>query len=212
MKTSIGIIDDQQLFLKSLVTLINTFDSYEVSVEAINGKDFIEKLNAAIKKPEIILVDVSMAVMNGPETVKYLSGNFPDIKTIALSMKDDETSILSMLRSGCCAYLIKDIHPLELEQALGEVRDKGYYNGDSTNIKYRRSAAKKDTNAFTLSDRESEFLKLACSDLTYKQIASKMLLAERTIDGYREALFEKFQVKSRVGMALEALRRNIISL
>ncbi len=211
MKINIGIVDDQQLFLRSLSTLVNTFANYEVIIEAINGKDLIQKLGLAKVKPDIMLVDVSMTVMNGPETVQYLSGHFPDIKTVALSMKDDETSILSMLRAGCCAYLIKDIHPVELENALKEIEATGIYNGDTTNIKYRRLRAN-GVDIPIIKDREREFLQLACSDLNYKEIAKKMYLSERTIDGYRESLFEKLQVKSRVGMALEALRRNIVSL
>lgn len=211
-KTIIGIVDDQQLFLKSLITLINTFASFEVGIEAINGKDLIAKLKSASVKPDIILVDVSMPLMNGPDTVKYLSEHFPAIRTVALSMKDDDISILNMLRAGCCAYLIKDIHPLELEKALREVQAHGYYNGDSTNINYRRLILKANEEAVKLTAREQEFLQLACSDLTYKEIAYKMSLAERTIDGYRESLFEKFNVRSRVGMALEALRRNLVAL
>ena len=211
MKTNIGIVDDQQLFLKSLSTLVNTFANYEVIVEAINGKDLIHKLGMAKVLPDIILVDVSMTVMNGPETVIHLSSHFPDIKTVALSMKDDETSILSMLRAGCCAYLIKDIHPVELEIALKEIETTGLYNGDATNIKYRRLKAN-GLEIPVIKEREREFLQLACSDLNYKEIAKKMYLSERTIDGYRESLFEKLQVKSRVGMSLEALRRNIVSL
>ena len=213
MKTRIGIVDDQQLFLKSLTTLIDTFNSFEVSVEAINGKDLIQKLESAATAPEIMLVDVSMPVMDGPDTVKYLSAHFPGILTVALSMKDDDASILNMLRAGSCAYLIKDIHPLELEKALTEVKAHGYYNGDSANINYRRLILKANDDASVrLTDREREFLKHACSDLTYKEIAGKMYLSERTIDGYRDSLFEKLNVKSRVGMALEALRRNFVVL
>ena len=213
MKISIGIVDDQQLFLKSLTTLIDTFRSFDVTIEAVNGKDLIQKLETATQLPDIVLVDVSMPVMDGPETVRHLTANFPTIRTVALSMKDDDTSILNMLRAGCCAYLIKDIHPVELEKALLEVQDHGYYNGDSANLNYRRLILKANEEAaIKLSDRELEFLKLACSDLTYKEIAQQMFLSERTIDGYRDALFEKLKVKSRVGMALEGLRRNLVVL
>lgn len=213
MKTNIAIVDDQQLFLKSLMTLINTFASFEVSIDAINGRDLIQKLSAAPVKPEIVLVDVSMPILDGSGTVKHLVDNFPGIKAVALSMKDDDSSILNMLRAGCCAYLIKDIHPIELEKALSEINTKGYYNADSVNINYRRLIVKANKDdAISLNDREKEFLKLACSDLTYKEIASKMSLAERTIDGYRESLFMKLNVKSRVGMALEALRKNLVTL
>jgi DNA-binding NarL/FixJ family response regulator len=213
MKTKIGIVDDQQLFLKSLSTLINTFENFEVVIEACHGSDLVRKLACAGPVPDIFLVDVSMPVMDGPDTVKYLTESVPQSRFVALSMKDDDSSILAMLRAGCCAYLIKDIHPVELEKALIEVQARGYYNGDRVNLNYRRLILKSnEENSFKLTAREQEFLKLACSDLTYKQIADKMSLAERTIDGYRESLFEKLNVKSRVGMALEALRRNLVAL
>jgi DNA-binding NarL/FixJ family response regulator len=124
MKVSIGLADDQQLFLRSLSTLINTFSGFEVVVEAINGRDLIGKLSYAAT-PDIMLVDVSMPVMNGPDTVRHLAEHFPAIRTVALSMNDDDTSVLGMLRAGCCAYLVKDIHPAGLEQALTEVQAHG---------------------------------------------------------------------------------------
>jgi DNA-binding NarL/FixJ family response regulator len=213
MKIKVGVVDDQRLFLESFPMLINSFSSFEVMLEATNGKDLIEKLTNEHAHPNILLVDVSMPLMDGPETVKYVTDHFPLIRCVALSMKDDDTSIISMLRAGCYAYLLKDIHPMELQIALQEVYEKGYYNGDITNIRCRRLLLKNHQEPqISLSGRELEFLKLACSDLTYKEIANRMFLAERTIDGYRESLFQKFSVKSRVGMALEGLRRNLVVL
>jgi DNA-binding NarL/FixJ family response regulator len=142
-----------------------------------------------------------------------LSKKYPLIKLVALSMKDDDITIISMLRAGCCAYLLKDIHPDELEKALEEIDEKGYYNADQANINFRRLIlAGKKEEANRLTEKEKIFLQYACSDLTYKQIASKMNLAERTIDGYRESIFEKLNVQSRVGMAMEAIRRKLVNI
>jgi len=213
MKVTIGIADDQQLFLKSLATLINTFGKFDIVLEAMNGEDLIRKMEAQKCVPEIMLLDVNMPIMDGIKTAQAISEKYPAIKLVALSMKDDDTTIISMLKSGCCAYLLKDIHPDELEKALEEISVKGHYNADSVNINYRRLILHgQNQNQAKLTERELAFLKLACSDLTYKQIASKMGLAERTIDGYRESLFEKLNVQSRVGMAMEAIRRNLVQL
>jgi DNA-binding NarL/FixJ family response regulator len=201
MKITIGIVDDHQLFLKSLGLLISSFSDFSIVVEALNGKDLIEKLET--KK--------TMPVMDGPATVHYLTEKYPAIKTVALSMKDDDATIIGMIKAGCCAYLLKDIHPTELEKALLEINSKGYYNADATNVSFRRMLQNKDAT-LVITDKEKEFLKLACSDLTYKQIAAILYLSERTIDGYRETLFQKMKVQSRVGLVLEAIRRNLVSL
>ena len=121
------------------------------------------------------------------------------------------TTIISMIKAGCCAYLLKDIHPEDLNKALHEIYYKGYYNADAVNINYRRLLQHQEKEV-QLTDKEKEFLQLACSDATYKQIAATMHLSERTVDGYRENLFRKLNVQSRTGMALEAIRRNIVSL
>ena len=213
MNIKIGITDDHQLFLKSLSLLISSLKDFTIVVEAMNGKDLIEKLESKKIEPDIILLDVNMPVMDGVQTADYLRNHHPAIKTVALSMKDDDATIISMIRAGCCAYLLKDIHPDELDKALHEIHTKGYYNADAANINYRRLLQHQDKqNELHLSDKEKQFLQLACSDATYKQIASTMNVSERTVDGYRENLFRKLDVQSRTGMALEAIRRNLVTL
>jgi DNA-binding NarL/FixJ family response regulator len=213
MKIRIGIVDDHQLFLKSLGFLICSLPNFELAVDALNGVDLLEKLKSNQVVPDILLIDVNMPRMDGVDTARNVNLLYPQIKMAALSMKDDDTTIIKMLQAGCTAYLLKDIHPNELEIALLEINEKGYYNADKHNVNHRRFVARsKDQEIVQLTLREKEFLRLACSDLTYKQVAMQMSLAERTIDGYREALFEKLNVKSRVGMALEAIRRNLVLL
>jgi DNA-binding NarL/FixJ family response regulator len=212
MKIMIGIADDQQLFLGSLSNLINSFKNFEVVVEALNGEELLKQVGALKTLPDIILIDVQMPVMDGPTAVAKISAGYPSVKTVALSMKEDDHSILSMLRAGCSAYLLKDLHPRELEKALLEVQETGYYNSDSFSVHYRRLLRKKDDEEIKLTDREKAFLKLACSDFTYREIASKMFLSEKTIDGYRESLFVKLNVKSRTGMALEGIKLGLVEL
>ena len=210
---NIGIIDDHQLFVKSLGLMLESFTNYNVVIEAFNGKDLQEKMKQKITVPDIILIDVNMPQMNGYETAKWLNEHYPQIKLVALSMNDDDHTIIDMIKAGCCAYLMKDTHPNELEKALTEINEKGYYNGDASNINYRRlMKSEQEKESLNINDRERNFLRLACSDKTYKQIASEMNLSERTIDGYREVLFQKLKVQSRVGLCLEAIRKQIVSL
>lgn len=213
MKIKIGLVDDHQLFLKSLGLMLDSFNNYQVILEASNGKDLQQKITNTTNVPSIILIDVSMPIMDGIETAKWISENYPTIKLVALSMNENDHSIIAMIKAGCCAYLLKDTHPNELEKALNEISEKGYYNGDLSNINFRRLLiAENKNNQLNLTEKEKTFLLHACSDLTYKQIAALMQVSERTVDGYREKLFQKFNVQSRVGLALEALKNGIVQL
>jgi DNA-binding NarL/FixJ family response regulator len=212
MKITLGIVDDHQLFVSSLSNLVESY-GFQVIVAAVTGQALIEQLQRLPAPPDIILVDVNMKGMNGFDVAQAVTNLYPLVRMVALSTNDDDGSIIRMLRAGCCAYLLKEIATAELEKALVEVYNTGYYNADSSNIRYRRLAHQaRQQPEFQLTEKEKMFLQLACSDRTYKKIAADMNLSERTIDGYRESLFEKFKVQSRVGMALEAIRLKYVTL
>ena len=139
--------------------------------------------------------------------------HYPSIKTVALSMKDDDKTIIKMIKAGCCAYMLKDIHPDELDKALNNIFTKGFYNGDASNINYRRLLlAEKENELLNLSEKEKKFLQFSCSDMTYKEIAAKMNITQRATEYYREILFQRFNVQSRVGLCLEAIRKELVIL
>ena len=211
MKIKIGIVDDHQLFLKSLALMLRSFNNYDVIVEASNGKNLQEKMLDKKSIPEIMLIDVNMPVMDGISTAQWLNENYSEMKLVALSQNDGDRVIIGMLKAGCCAYLLKDTHPNELEKALNEIYAKGFYNADASNINFRRFL-QLEKESIKLNEKENTFLQFACSELTYHEIAAKMNLSERTVEGYRENLFHKFNVQSRVGLVLEAIRREMVSL
>ncbi|HVF82051.1 MAG TPA: response regulator transcription factor, partial [Flavisolibacter sp.] len=178
-----------------------------------NGQDLQRKLEGKKELPDLMLIDVNMPVMDGIATTGWLTEHHPSIRLIALSMNDKDNAIIKMFKAGCCAYLLKDVHPVVLEKALHEVYEKGYYNSDAAQLNHSRFFRRSDKDdPPNLTPKEQEFLKWVCSELTYKQIAAEMHLSERTVDGYREALFHKFGVQSRVGLCLEALRKEFVSL
>jgi DNA-binding NarL/FixJ family response regulator len=208
---NIGLVDDHQLFRKSLSLLLSSFKNTRVVLDATNGIDLQEKLATASVIPEVMLIDVSMPQMDGPQTAEWLHTTYPAIRKVALSMDDKEETVIKMLRAGCCSYLFKDIHPNELEHALDEVHRFGYYNPA---ISYQRliDSVKEPAPSTHFTENELHFLKLSCSDLPYRDIASIMNLSERTIDGYRATMFTKLNVQSRTGMALEAIRKGFVKL
>jgi DNA-binding NarL/FixJ family response regulator len=210
-KIKVGLVDDHQLFRKSLSLLLSSFKNTVVVMDATNGVDLQEKLAQTTLIPDMMLIDVSMPQMDGPQTAEWLHLAYPGIRKVALSMDDKEETVIKMLRAGCCSYLFKDIHPNELEHALDEVHRFGYYNPAISYQKLMSSAQESDLSLH-LTEKELYFLKLSCSDMSYRDIASIMNLSERTIDGYRASMFTKLNVQSRTGMALEAIRKGFVKL
>lgn len=215
---SIALVDDHKLFRKGLISLIEIVGSqYKILFEADNGLDMQEKLKKQ-PSPDIILMDINMPDMDGYESVKWLAQHHPLTKVLVVSMIEKDETIVKMLKMGVKGYLSKDVEPKELGEALHAVMHKGFYYTDFITGKLVHSlqlGAEAGTNGTLLppiNEREMEFLKLACSEMTYNEIASKMFLSPKTIDGYRNALFEKLSVKSRVGLALYAVKNGIVQL
>ena len=210
---NIVIVDDHLLVADSLKMLIETFSGYRVLYHAKNGMDLQQKIIAKKSIPDVILLDVNMPLMNGYETMEWLSKEHPDVKVLALSMDDDEQMVLGMLSRGANGYLLKDIHPDALKIALNEVIKKGYYHSENVvNTLLKSLKPKKEIPTIRLAERDLKFLQLSCSELTYTEIAAQMFLSPKTIDNYRSKLFKQFQVKNRVGLVIFALKNKLISI
>ena len=210
-KIKVAIADDHTLLRKALGKLIGSFENYEILFEVENGKEMKEKVSNHII-PDIILLDVNMPEMDGYESVSWLYKNFPQIKVLALSMFSDELTIIKMLRLGAKGYILKNIDPDELNYALDSVMQKNFYLSEYISSKVISGLHRdldKEVEPVSLTEKEREFLKLACSDITYKDIAAKMFVSPRTVDEYRNHLFEKLKVKSRVGLVMYAIRNGI---
>lgn len=209
MKKTIAIVDDHILIAKALSGIIENFANFQVLFEVENGQQLIQKLSNKKNIPDIVLVDVNMPIMNGFETADWLSENMPQIQILALSMQNDELSLINMIKAGANGYLLKNAHPNELEKALNILATTGNYYPDWVANKLISSLTKDKKNLqhnIKLSDREVAFLKYCSTELTYKEIADKMFCSPRTVEGYRDSLFEKLDVKSRVGLAVFAIK------
>lgn len=206
---TVALVDDHVLMRNGLAALVRDFGPYTVLFEADNGRDCMEKL-AAGRLPDILLLDIQMPLMDGYETAALLKTLYPTIKVLALSMYDNETAILRMLRQGVRGYVLKDIEPAEMRQALCEVTEKGYYHSEHVTGRLLNTAGHQDGSFLT--DREIEFLRWTATELTYKEIAQEMCLSPRTIDGYRDALFQKLQTKSRIGLVVYSIRNGVVHL
>jgi len=218
MKTTfVALADDHSLIRNGLANLIDTFAGFKVISQASNGQELLDILKPKAL-PDIVLMDINMPKKNGYETTKVLKKLYPEIKVLAVSIYDNEEAIIRMIKNGACGYILKDAEPAELELALNEIVQRGYYHSDlvaNQLVKIIRRGASDDDDkvpGVRLNDRETEFLKLACTELTYKEIADKMFVSPRTIDGYRDALFEKLKVKTRVGLVLYAIKNGFVHI
>jgi two-component system, NarL family, invasion response regulator UvrY len=213
---SVVLVDDHPILRMGLATLVESLGN-TVLFEADGGQEFIEKLDSK-NLPDIVLMDINMPEMDGFDTTHWLKQNYPDVKVLALSMYDNEMSIIRMLKCGAKGYIIKDSQPEILKIAIDDIIRKGFYYSDLVSGKLMNAINKMDDdgkhlkNLMPLNDREISFLKYTCSEMTYKEIADKMLVSPRTIDGYRDDIFEKLKIKTRVGLVMYAIKNGIVNL
>jgi DNA-binding NarL/FixJ family response regulator len=210
-KITVAIADDHGLLRNALARLVNTFEDYTVILEASNGKELKAKILQHII-PDIVMLDVNMPGMDGYETAQWLNKNYPQIKILALSMLSDEKTIIKMFRLGAKGYLLKNTDPDELKRALDTLYNKNFYLSDYVSEKLVKGLnidGGKEEKEIVLNEKEREFLRWTCTELSYKDIASKMFLSTRTIDDYRASLFNKLKVHSRVGLVMYAIRNGI---
>lgn len=206
-KILIAIVDDHTLFRNGVAGLMSEFDELQVVFEASNGREMQEMLTRH-PLPKVVLMDINMPVMDGYESTQWLKKNYPQVKVLALSMFEDDQAVIKMIKSGACGYVLKESKPRELLEAIKTINTKGIYINEMVSGKLIRSVADQD-DAPDLSKKELEFLRLCCSELTYKEIADKMFVSPRTVDNYREALFLKLNLKSRTGLVLYAIQNQI---
>ncbi len=217
LKLKVASVDDHRLFRKGLLSLIEMIgEEIEVLFEADNGVDMQQKIDAD-NPPDIILMDISMPEMDGFESVSWLNKHHPAIKVLVVSMVENEESVIKMLKLGVKGYLSKDVEPQELQNALSAINSQGFYYTDFITGKLVHTLQQDAGIALAqeelaLTKKEVTFIQLACSDMTYIDIANEMFLSPKTVDGYRTSLFEKLQVKSRVGLALYAVKHGYIKL
>jgi DNA-binding NarL/FixJ family response regulator len=215
----VAIIDDHTLFSEGLKKLLEQLSDVEVVFEAINGKDLQEKLKNSKNAIDIALMDTQMPIMDGYEATTWLQENFPTIKVIALSIKNDKQSIVKMIHHGASGYILKESTLREVHAAITTIFEKGFWSDISvdpnlfSNKQYEQPIQKKSTTSDKkFSPRELEFIQYAASDLAYKQIADKMGISFTTVENYRASCFEKVNIASRVGLVIYAIKNNIIQI
>jgi len=205
-KILIAIVDDHTLFRNGVASLMGEFEELEVVFEAENGEQ-MQYMLAKHPLPQVILMDINMPVMDGYLATKWVKEKYPQIKVLALSMFEDDKAVIRMIKSGASGYVLKESKPRELLEAIKAINEKGSFINEMVSGKLIRKVADDESPDF--SKKELEFLRLCCSELTYKEIADKMFVSPRTVDNYRESLFLKLNLKTRTGLVLYAIQNEI---
>jgi two-component system invasion response regulator UvrY len=205
--------DDHKMFRNVLAQAINESGAFDVTIEADNGKMLIEMIFRAKEQLEICILDINMPEMNGYDTVIELKKRWPEIKIIALTMFDNPYSVIRMLVNGAGGYLCKTSSFEQLLSALHGIHKEGYYYTDVISSRIFNSLInKRDDYVIDISDKEKQLLILCCTELSYKQIGEKMGINVRNVERYKNILFEKFHITSRIGLVVFAIKLGLVPL
>lgn len=212
---NIAIADDQKLFRKGMVALLNSFEEVTVVFEAGNGKELLELCRLAAIKPAIVLLDLAMPEMNGLDALKLLKQDYPEVRVIILSSHEAENFILATIQAGANGYLAKNAEPEEVELAIREVHQHDFYFTTSMLEIMRKGLMKKAQpialeHENLLTGREKEVLKLICKQLSSNEIAEQLFLSNRTVEGHRNNLLLKTGSRNTAGLVLYALKHKML--
>lgn len=209
---SVVVVDDHTLLSHAIESMVNTFEKFNVLYTCKNGQEMVEKFSDTENIPNVVLMDINMPIMNGVETTEWITKNHPKVNVMALSVEDEDYTILKMLQAGAVGYLLKDTEKDVLEKALIEIAENGFYHTKNVTNILMNAMTGEEAKEIVLKEKERQFLKYSCTELTYKEIADKMFLSPKTIDGYRNSLFIKLKVKNRVGLVTYAIKNKIYTL
>lgn len=211
-KIRIALVDDQQLFREGMKMILSDEPFFEVIFEAKNGEQLLNRLR--FEPIDVILLDVEMPVMDGTETLKKLREAYPDVGVIMLTMHDTDRLISHLMELGADGFLLKDENAEVVIEAIKKVAAKEMFFRDYVSRALLKSNRNKAANRSLIgpdiSKREQEVLELICQELTSKEIAEKLFLSVRTVEGHRRNLQEKTGAKNIVGLVMYAVRNNLV--
>lgn len=212
----VGLVDDHALFRRGIAALLKEFDDLDILFEAGNGKE-LQLLLPRHPDVDVILMDIKMPGLDGYAATAWVKKQLPHISVLALSMFDEANDIIKMLKAGAGGYLLKESSSLELYKAIKGIKENGFYSNELISGKIIQSMHVNDGSGtsgqpFSITPKELEFLKLCATELTYKEIAEVIGVAPRSVDNYRQSLFQKLEIKSRVGLVLFGIKKKLIDI
>lgn len=209
----VAIADDHEIFRDGLRAMLQKQPDILLVAEAANGKDLIEQVKS--QEPDIVISDVKMPVMDGAAATRHLTEYYPHIGIIALTMFDEEDLIIDMLEAGARGYLLKNADKHEIVEAIKSVYQQQPYYCRHTSNKLAQMVAKSKFNPYKqkqkpdFNEREIDIIGDICNGFTSKQIAEKIFLSVRTVEGLRLKIMEKMEVKNTAGIIIYAIKNNL---
>ena len=210
----IAIADDHKIYRDGLKVGLAADSGLEVVLEAENGEDLINKLEAST--PDVILMDLKMPIMDGMEATKEIRKNFNSIKVLVVTMYDDDKFIIHLMENGANGYLLKNADSDEIRKSIHAVYENGYYFNDLVNrALLKKLVLKRDfkpsfNQNIEFTERELEVLKLICEEKTAAEIGKEIFLSPRSIEGIRTKLIEKVGVRNTAGLVMFAIKNGIV--
>lgn len=219
-KIHIGLVEDQFLFREGMKAIINTWKETEVIFEASDGYSVIDKLQQTHMLPDVMLVDLSLPAHEGKEfsgmqLTHQLIEHYPQMKVLILSVHDDDNFINRLIECGAHGYLVKDSDPQEVHEAILAAYHKGSYINERALKAIQRNMNRKVKTSrpdIQITKREEEILQLVCAQYTAEEIAEKLFISVKTVNGHRNNLLQKTGSRNVTGLVLYAIRNNIVSL
>jgi len=214
---NVAIVDDQSLFRKGIISLIEKLENISIVIEADDGEDMLEKLATSKVPVHVALIDINMPRMNGIECMQRIRSSYPEIKNVVLTIHEEESYINRFIEAGANAYLVKNTSIEEVESAIRNVVKNDFYFNDTTMRAMHSYMQKKQKQKNAISERgittrESEVLKLICKEYTSAEIAEKLFISESTVNGHRNNLLLKIGCKNTAGLVLFAIKNSIFDI
>ncbi|HEY0029886.1 MAG TPA: response regulator transcription factor [Bacteroidia bacterium] len=212
-KIKLAIVDKQKLFRKGLLSLMNNNSEFEVVIEVAKGEELMEQLK--VKKPDVLLLDIEMPETNGIRLAETLQNNYPEIKILVLSTSTEDAITLYLLERGVRGFLLKNIDLSVLSDAICKVVKDGYYfNSKVSKAMVRELIRNKKivpvAKPVAFSSREIEIIKLICQEFTNKEIASRLFISTRTVDGHKNRIQRKVNAKNVIGIVMHAMKNHLL--
>ena len=213
---NIAIADDEALFRRGLRLMLEDYPDFNVVLEAENGEDLLQKIRASAELPDVLLLDLKMPVMSGIEAAEVIRREFPSILIVVVSSHISNAFILNMIEMGAASYLGKNVSPEEVVETINMVMEKGFYYNAVVMQTIRENMTSKNpvkpqrSFLVELTSREKEVLQLICQEFTNLEIAKKLFISGRTVEGHRNNLLSKLGCRNTAGLVIYAMQHGLV--